>query len=514
MRSWSRLGSCFAQLRGSAGLGERCNSTSFPGKYGLLVLLVCQAVVLIAYYLLLSNTADVAVSVMVLFLPFLLGTLVVVLSHESYATTFFVLAATLAGLGFLPGSPGLNTVYVVFLMLAYVVANLSFRLVGAGDVRLKGLPIPFGSLFLVLAVALLVSTLVAGARGLLNVGLITGVVTFLLSGLAVWYLAGCFSDEGRLVKVIYSVILIVTVASVVWLPAAYGAIGKRMTMPFQSVAVGLNEVGGSLAMLAVLAMGLLVLEEKPARRVALGIAFLVLVLGLILTKSRGAWVGAIAGLAYILIRARRTKILLFFLVAIPLVVALLEPIKATFVARLTQTEAGDPAWLGRVFMWQTALRIIPKNLLFGIGLHNFGVVKYDYGFPRFLDPLDVSFSYRPNQVLFGHTHNLYVELLMGIGVIGFAAFLLIILLTVVNLNRIAGTDRETKLKGPALGLAALLIAYMTHSFFDYLLWIVYSLVVFATFLGLSLVVVKLDQEGSRAWVDRSTSAVTRSQTLR
>lgn len=461
-----------------------------------MLLFLSQGLFLALYFLLSSGETSTFEPVLVLCLPFLFGVLVAALGQKSFAMTFFAVLVTLAGLGFLPGSSSFNALYVGLLAVVFVAASFLFRLTDTKGAGRSALPKPFGSLFLILAVALFSSTFLAWTRGLLNIGLISGVLTFLLSGLVVYLVPDCVESERRVREVVHAIVIAATVTSVLWLPTMLSAVGKRMAMPFQSVGVGLNEVGGTLAMLLVLAVGLLVSEEKHSRRLVLITSLLVLTLGLIFTKSRGAWLGSLAGLAYILIRTKRFKVMLFSLAAIPLVASFLEPVKVTLMTRLSQTEAGDPSWLGRLFMWKTALQIIPRNFLLGIGLHNFGLVKYAYGFPRFLDPLKVSFYYRPSQALFGHTHNLYIEMLMDLGIFGFAALFLVLILTIAKLNKIAGSTQETRLKGPALGLAALLIVYMTHSLFDYLLWMISPPLVLATFLGISLTVMKLSEERS------------------
>lgn len=465
-----------------------------PGlmKQGWVLLILLGQLLLVAVFLLLSSSEGAAyIPVLVLCLPFFLVLLVGAFTSESFLATFFVISIVLAGLGFLPGKSGLNTLYVVLLVMVLVTASVLFRL---SDVKRFGRsvwPRPMGSLFLVLAVVLICSSLLAWFRGFVNVGMITGVLTFLVSGLVVYFVSDCLRSESRIGSLVYVLVIAATVTSVLWLPGMLNAVGKRMVMSFQSDPVGLNEVGGTMGMLVALTMGLLVSEKSHSRKLVLGLALLILGIGLILTKSRGAWLGVIAGLVYILIRTKRIRILFFLLIAIPLVASFLEPVKATFLARLYQTDAGDPSLLERVFMWTTALQLVPRNLLLGIGLHNFGLARYDHGVLRLSQP---PFYYRPKLAHSGHTHNLYMEILTDLGIFGFAVLLLVLILTIAKLNKVAGSTRETELKGPALGLAALLIAYMTHSLFDYLLWMLAPLLVLAAFLGIALAVIRQSEE--------------------
>jgi O-antigen ligase len=395
----------------------------------------------------------------------------------------------LASIGFVPGNGRLRVVYVISLAALFLSANLLNKLAGVGQSPPRTPVRKFQVLLWVVAAALLASTLVAWTRGYLNKGTVTSVAVFLASGAVVYYMPRCFSDSRSICRALYAMAVSVALLAVLWFPGMLAAVGKHMVMPVLGTRVGLNNAGGTFGMLVVLTFALLVEEKKDRTRLLLGVALVVLAAGAVLTKSRGAWVGAAAGLAYILVRTRRLKALFATMLAVPLAVSVVAPVRSVFLSRLSQTEAGDPSWLGRLFMWQTAARIIPRNLLFGIGLHNFGIAKFDYGFPRILDHVRATYSYTPSAAVFGHTHNMYIELLMDIGLVGFSALVVLLVLTVLRLDGIVRSRESTQLRGPALALAGSLIGYMTHSCFDYFLWQTDPLFVFAVFLALAFAVI-------------------------
>jgi O-antigen ligase len=156
------------------------------------------------------------------------------------------------------------------------------------------------------------------------------------------------------------------------------------------------------------------------------VAGLAQMLALLLTFSRGAWLGWIAALAYFGIATRK-----FHYLALLLVLAgggmVVAPALLQRLASVTEPEI-DHSILGRMQLFKSSLAVGIDNPLLGIG----------YGRGRLKEEL------RPRlqgTVLEGkpiwHSHNLYIELFAGTGILGLGTFLFLSVRTMLDVNRAA-----------------------------------------------------------------------------
>jgi O-antigen ligase len=105
---------------------------------------------------------------------------------------------------------------------------------------------------------------------------------------------------------------------------------------------------------------------------------------------------------------------------------------------------------GRVELLRAAVNILRENMyMFGIGMNNFAAVKFDYGFPAWFDPsTNKGFS----------SHNLYLELWLGWGILGLAGWLLFNAGVIWALFRC----RSEKHRGAAYAVAVALTVFLLH----------------------------------------------------
>ena len=420
--------------------------------------------------------------VAVLFLVFVVG-------EEFTLFIYFTVSVILTNLGILP-----NVIGAYFSAALFIIGNMLFITVKKKSKPTVNLPNIIRVCFLVFLINMIISTFFSYIRGMLNLGSIIGATSFIIGGFIIYFIYNTVNNAEQLKKLIYIIILVICFSSIIWLFGLINNVyGKTLFMPFRRI--GMNEVGVLLGMVTVLSLSLLIFEKNQTRKTLWIISTILIFLGLILVKSRGAWLGVMIAIIFMFLKTKHYKMLFYFGIA-AIVISFIQPIKTAFLLRIFQTSLYDPAWLARAIMWETALKIIKHNFLVGIGINNFGLMKYYYGFPIFLDPTNLfsgfKFSYLgPKQLLFGHTHNLYIEMLMNLGIVGFISFICIIIFSIIKLNKIYDRIDDYSLKAITLGLSASLIAYMIHSLLDYLLWIFSSLTIFALFLGMTLVVIKL-----------------------
>ncbi len=152
-----------------------------------------------------------------------------------------------------------------------------------------------------------------------------------------------------------------------------------------------------------------------------------LLLGIIMSWSRGAWLGVAAGsFVVIVLRGRRSATLAIgALIVLTLFIAAfgtgwMPGIIGSRVSDLgnyiggpdpARTEITDAnfAVLERLAHWQAGLRMFEEHPWLGVGIGNYGTAYGNYALPHWYLPL-------------GHAHNALINFLAEVGVIGFAAF--------------------------------------------------------------------------------------------
>jgi len=167
---------------------------------------------------------------------------------------------------------------------------------------------------------------------------------------------------------------------------------------------------------------------------------------LLMTASRGGLIGITAIAAYYVWRRRSLKL---FLASMAGAAAALLTIGHKMIDRLVNTTPTDLlSDFGRVELMKAAFKILRENgYVFGVGMNNFMIMKFDYGFPAWFDaPRNKGFS----------SHNLFVEVWLGWGILGLAGWLLFNIGIVAALFRC----RNEKYKGVTSALALALTTFL------------------------------------------------------
>ena len=178
---------------------------------------------------------------------------------------------------------------------------------------------------------------------------------------------------------------------------------------------------------------------------------------LILTWSRGAWLGALLGLAVaarpLWARFRRGRRLA--VVALPLA-ALAAIVLLTGVERIGQLlRIGDSGAVSRLAIWDAGWRMARDNWLFGVGPDNFLTHYRAYMLPEAWREPNIS-----------HPHNLLLDAWVSLGVIGLVALVALVALFWRDWARIrpAVAGRSDPL---AFGLAGAMTAALAHGLVDH-----------------------------------------------
>jgi O-antigen ligase len=169
--------------------------------------------------------------------------------------------------------------------------------------------------------------------------------------------------------------------------------------------------GGIISLaLVFLAPGLAAMRRRPWR-LALGCGLGVVAWALVLSYSRGAWLGTLAGGAVILALVRPRLLAVAAVAAVALFFAIPGELRDRV------TSIADPSHAlnrERVHMWGAALRLVKDHPLTGAGLMDMKPL-----FERYADP-----DY--TGVVHGHFHSNFLQVAASGGLVGLAAFLLLL----------------------------------------------------------------------------------------
>jgi len=300
-------------------------------------------------------------------------------------------------------------------------------------------------------------------------------------------------------------------------PPSYAIVGGRLFRAFGTFGQP-NPFGGYINLSLPLGLSLLVDRllrgARGEQRQAIGqhlwtIALLtgcaLLGLALVLSWSRGAWLGAAVAVGVVvlvwgvvlLLGARRNEqwrragerlLLLLLIVAIVggtlMLAGAADLLPASITARLgsiseqlgvfdvrtVKLTDENYAAVERMAHWQAALAMIQARPLLGYGIGNYAAAYPQYNLPGWEDPL-------------GHAHNYYLNVAAETGLVGLAAYLLLLLVALAGAWNVAGRATDGLARAVAIGVLGVLAAQMTHNVFDNL-WVHSMAVPVALLLGL------------------------------
>lgn len=234
-----------------------------------------------------------------------------------------------------------------------------------------------------------------------------------------------------------------------------------------------NQLGGFLALTIPPVAALAVSERTPWLRVAAyGLASAAL-LGLVLTYSRGAWVGTGAGLLALLPALRRGSWILPGAVLVGAFAtsgAVLERLGS-----ITDADS-DPAVTSRFDIMWASLDLVADNPFLGVGLGNFQAA-YGNLMVQNLPLLSYSLGVPPQ------AHNLFVNLAAEVGLVGLLAFVAMLAVTLFKVLRVYRTG-SAQMRTLALGMAAGLLATLVHNLVDVTVYQGFVAILFFSYLGI------------------------------
>ncbi len=208
-----------------------------------------------------------------------------------------------------------------------------------------------------------------------------------------------------------------------------------------------------------------------------GVGTLLFAAALVATLSRSGWLGilvAVVTLAVFLPQRRRQIALIGGGV---LVVLLVGGLAGPIADRLGNQAGSSPldTFLARVPIWSAAIGMVRSHPIFGVGLDQFQV---------FID------SYDPDLGV-NQAHNLFLNMAAERGVVGFAAFVALIVIMFKSLMSAVRSAPDFPYRVLVAGVIASLLGFLVHSQFDVSYYDYKILLMFWFIVGLAGVLPKL-----------------------
>jgi len=207
--------------------------------------------------------------------------------------------------------------------------------------------------------------------------------------------------------------------------------------------------------------------------------------GLILTYSRGAWLGCLVSLLGISLMETRLRKGVVALGLLGLVVFLtVAPLRSRLMTLANPT--ADVAIEGRLQFMADAVIVGLENPFLGVG----------YGRDRLREGVKKEIADSREVGFIPHSHNLYTELLAETGVVGLGAFMWMVCLNLIRLIRRAGKESSPQSRILYFCLAASLIAFLAGILGDAPFYNHDTRIFFFTLLALTYLFLGFDVPGS------------------
>lgn len=226
----------------------------------------------------------------------------------------------------------------------------------------------------------------------------------------------------------------------------FSDISGRIYATFQNP----NVFGEYLLFLIPLALAMFLISKEWLHKVVYGVCLLAAGICLILTYSRGCWLGLIAGMGiFLLLLYKKTLIPLFF--AAPFSIFVIPDHIINRFMSIGNLKDGSTAF--RVYVWRGTVDMLRKLWPTGAGLGN-------YSFEVSYAP----FAYM--DIMAPHSHSLYFHLLSETGLFGFMVFVLLAYFILRQLFLVYKNPKSRDMQILSIALVSGFVSFLIQGFFD------------------------------------------------
>jgi O-antigen ligase len=160
-------------------------------------------------------------------------------------------------------------------------------------------------------------------------------------------------------------------------------------------------------------LGLFFDSKEKKTKIIYAVLLLMVLLGMFFTYTRMALLALFFGFFIIAINIKKYRKYLFYIICLSPVL-----IPSSMTSRLQNGITEDLSMIVRFVAWINSFELIRENFFFGIGFRTFARLN------KIMVPFDFLYA--------EHAHNLFINLLMELGIFGFLSYFTIILLPLIK----------------------------------------------------------------------------------
>ncbi|OGM99858.1 MAG: hypothetical protein A2817_03185 [Candidatus Yanofskybacteria bacterium RIFCSPHIGHO2_01_FULL_39_8b] len=216
-------------------------------------------------------------------------------------------------------------------------------------------------------------------------------------------------------------------------------------------------------------------DVLPVRRIFYGVTFFISSLAILMTAVRGSILGLAVGLfifltLYVFIsKSRKARLYLVYLIVLIILLFTMSQIfkdskfikNSRYLTRITDISLQSYTVQTRFWAWEAGIKGWKdsfKTTVLGWGPENFNI--------PFSNNFNPKFYIGPgSETLFDRAHNMFVEVLVTMGLVGLFSYLSIFYFALTGLWRKLAKAVRNEFAIYYLGLISLIVAYMIHNFF-------------------------------------------------
>ena len=243
-----------------------------------------------------------------------------------------------------------------------------------------------------------------------------------------------------------------------------------------------NILGAYLVIVFPFILAQMASSKRTSSQIVFFICAAVTAICIVLTWSRGAWLGAIVALVVFLI-VYNFRTVWFILISASAVPLLAYVLPTDIINRfLSIFKMEDSSILHRFKIWNGAMSMISDNIFTGIGV---GQSAFDAVFPKYAELGTETVE---------HTHSLYLQIFAELGIVGLVLFAIIIFMFVqkcfvgIKTRRRGGKSRNMIAAGLASVCASLVMGVT-----DYIWYNTRVLLIFWIMIGLTVALTKINE---------------------
>lgn len=225
-----------------------------------------------------------------------------------------------------------------------------------------------------------------------------------------------------------------------------------------------NFYGGYILMCLSLSIGLFIDQNKKITNILFLILSCLFMIGLLISNTLSSLVGLTIVLIFLLIYCIKTKKMIKYfitIISILLVFIITNNMKATSLVKdtvqtknetvnITKGKADNSYGSGRMYIWKTAIKYIPKYIYHGVGIDGFRYIKN--GEP-------IKHKSGKITVIYDKAHNDYLQILITSGIFSLLSFITFQIIILINGLKNSFINKEIYLLLPIIG-------YLIHLLFS------------------------------------------------